>query len=322
MFQLDQCKDTWDTTFRARVSGHWSCWSQGLVLDETSFDCYKLHSRGPCEEEARLVYHRNETCPRTWCRPYPCPSPTVSTTNGSCVPPHSVCVNQPGKRYEADLWGEYSCQCSASLGFLEMEGQCYPQYLQGPCQEGQHVVRGERGEGECRQDSCFDVVTKNTSDKDWYQGPDGENCKSLIRLFFVRLVNSTSLTKEERMLYEKDPRYLRSSWCNVNLLSVGSCTHCNCVSGEVSKETGDCIETVKVEHKKRMFSFEKLQMFLDTLESETNNSVIETQGGDETEGSGEMEQSGDGNMDSSGDGQSDRGGRVDQKVWGKLNKTN
>lgn len=273
----NECREEWGERFEATSKVIRECWGRGLVTHDSNFECYTLNSQGPCEEGARIVYKENSTCPQTWCLPYTDQSSTFCSSSnveflGSCVDPEdpSLCEHHPGRRLVPDLWGIYSCQCSPSLGFLEIEGECHPKYLQGPCQKGDQVVRGSHGEGVCRHDSCFNFTTINSTMnyKDYYEGLGGI-CYNLLQLFYLRLESlKSSLSSDEILLFKNDSRFKTSSYEEATGLSFGACLETHCTCRMVSRNTGDCLETVKLDPNRfnEILDWDHLFEYLETVD--------------------------------------------------------
>jgi len=250
---LSDCERDWGHTsskqYMHRVERTQECWQKGMVLRDTDFLCYKLNSQGPCGASQRIAYTKS-VCPLTTCRLMtddsntPCLNNTISY-QGNCVDPEdpAVCGMVKGRRLVADLFGEYSCQCAASLGFLELEGKCWPRYLQGPCSQGNQVAKNSDGKVLCREDSCASLPGQPL-----VLGPR-DICYQLQWIFARFLLpNATQLfTQEERALFEEDKRIKNSSSFELNdpalRLPCGA-THCTCKN--VARTTGDCLEGVDI----------------------------------------------------------------------------
>ena len=251
------CHEDWGVgeVFEKRKERVEECWKRGKVVHFLNFKCYSLHSQGPCKEGERIVYTK-AVCPTTTCRIYTdslgdsCPGTTVSF-DGSCRDPTDpACGSVPGQRLMADIWGDYTCRCSSALGFLEVEGSCWPKYLQGPCGEGEQVARGQQGEGVCRPDQC--VVLRNaqttgngptaTRIHNFFLGP-GDICYNLS--FVTRKLAFPELTPAERLLISEDRRVKMHNMFEVTLLDGCAATHCTCK--HVTKLNGECIEEVEVD---------------------------------------------------------------------------
>jgi len=232
-----------------RVVRTQECWQKGMVLRDTDWLCYDLNSQGPCGFDQRIVYTRS-ICPLTTCRSYkddsntPCLNNTVSY-QGNCVNPEdpASCGLVAGRRLAADIFGEYSCQCSSSLGFLELEGKCWPRYLQGPCNHAEQVAKNGDGKVVCREDSCSSIL-----DQPLLLGP-GDICYQLGWIFHRFLLpNATRLfTLEEMTLFEEDKRITSTSIGLSDPVLRVPCgaTHCTCKN--VARTTGDCLEGIDID---------------------------------------------------------------------------
>ena len=243
------------------------CWQKGMVLRDTDWLCYELNSQGPCGLGQRIVYTKRcqpytshyeykpfcfpSVCPLTTCRLYkddsntPCSNNTISY-RGNCVNPKdpAACGMVEGRRLVPDLFGEYSCQCSSQLGFLELEGKCWPRYLQGPCEQGHQVAKSSEGKGICREDSCASLL-----EQPLFLGPR-DICFQLHWIFSkFFLPNATQVfTPEEMGLFEEDKRITNSSsieFSDPALRLPCGATHCTCKN--VARTTGDCLENVDID---------------------------------------------------------------------------
>ena len=150
-----------------------------------------------------------------------------------------------GRRLVADLFGEYSCQCSSPLGFLELEGKCWPRYLQGPCKQGYQVAKSSDGNVVCREDSCASLLDQQPL----FHGPR-DICYQLQWVFSkFFLPNATRLfTPEEKTLFEEDKRVTNSSSIELSdpaLRVPCGATHCTCKN--VARTTGECLEDVDID---------------------------------------------------------------------------
>ena len=184
---MGDCAEDWgeDAVFQNRMMAHASCWSSGQALYELTWTCSSLNTRGPCKEGERLVYKRT-LCPATECRFYP-EDPESGASGGQCT--------EPGQRMVADPYGDYSCQCDARLGFLELGGSCQPRYLQGSCQPGHQVTRDG-----CREDTCASL-SNTTMAKNWVLGPNNV-CFNLLELVYKATIRN--ITAKEKALFEGD----------------------------------------------------------------------------------------------------------------------
>merc|ERR1712106_359288 len=112
-----------------------ACWSESEVLFyplpfQVKFTCDPLHSSSPCTNVSRLVFS-NSDCAETTCWPYkdssgsPCSYPDISH-EGECKYPGdaTACGSILGRRLVPDLFGDYTCQCDRSIGFVEYSGSC------------------------------------------------------------------------------------------------------------------------------------------------------------------------------------------------------
>ena len=224
------------------------CWKRGEVVHFTDFKCYTLHSQGRCGAGERIVYTK-AICPTTTCRTYTdssdarCTADTV-TYDGLCRDPSdpAVCESVRGRRLLADFWGDYTCSCSSALGFLEVEGSCWPRYLQGPCREGEQVARNHQGEGVCRPDPCV-AVTNTTSKRGFFLGP-GEVCHHLSFIYTkFALPNATMLfTQEEISLVKGDARFQKPLEEVTASRVPCAATHCTCK--QLARTNGECLLNV------------------------------------------------------------------------------
>ena len=242
------CHEDWGVgeVFENRKERVEECWKRGKVVHFLNFKCYSLHSQGPCKEGERIVYTK-AVCPTTTCRIYTdslgdsCPGTTVSF-DGSCRDPTDpACGSVPGQRLMADIWGDYACRCSSALGFLEVEGSCWPRYLQGPCGEGEQVARGQQGEGVCRPDPCV-AFTTNTSKRGFFLGPGGV-CHHLTYIYSkFALPNATVLfTQDEISLVKGDARF-QKPWEDETALRVPNCSATHCTCKHKARTTGECLQ--------------------------------------------------------------------------------
>jgi hypothetical protein len=223
---MGDCEEDWgeEGVFQNRMMAHASCWSSGQALWDLLWTCSTLNTRGPCKEGERLVYKRTR-CPATKCRFYP--EDPESGASATCT--------EPGRRMVPDHFGDYSCQCDARLGFLELGGSCQPRYLQGSCQPGQQVTRGG-----CREDTCASL-NNATMAKDWVLGANNV-CFILLKLVYDATKATRNLTAEEKALFEGDGRVVESSYKEIVLFSAGgsSDTFSNCKN--VASLTGECLQ--------------------------------------------------------------------------------
>ena len=186
----------------------------------------------------------------------------------------SVCGMVAGRRLVADLFGEYSCQCSSELGFLELDGQCWPRYLQGPCEPGHQVAKNNSdGEVVCREDSCASFL-----DQPLFLGP-GDICYRLSHLIIGKfsLPNATDIfTPEEKALFEEDERIRNSSSIELSdpaLRIPCRATHCTCKN--VAKTTGDCLEGVDIDSERFDLEVDFFVNIVNFFNSSTVNQIKE-----------------------------------------------
>ena len=104
-----------------------------------------------------------------------------------------------------DVFGDYTCQCDRGIGFVQYNGECHAEYLQGPCEMGEQVVLREKG-AECMPNSC---------DKGKVRWSDGE-CYP----------------------YET-PNAVLSKLTNQDLIVTRFCTFCNCHEED---SRGSCLD--------------------------------------------------------------------------------
>ena len=139
------------------------CIKKGQVANYINFMCYDLNSEGGCGEGQRRVLIKGNNCAETKCinnkvnETIPCRDGEIAY-EGKCLKDgdRNVCLKAGrGRALHADLYGGVSCDCAVHYGFLEMDGECYPEYLQGKCPEGKHVRRMDGSfKGECMKHSC------------------------------------------------------------------------------------------------------------------------------------------------------------------------
>jgi len=191
---LDNCMESygnWELKRNITIA----CWNTGedFALINRNFQCKKLHSL--CEENGgRLVYVPKNGCAETTCRSYSdqegnvCHYPQVNHM-GNCVNPRDpeVCGSVMGKRLVPDLFGDYSCQCARGFGFLEYQGECYPEYRRGPCAENEQLMMSEAGQPRCAR-------VKNTECKEGQISWEDGNCCSVQ----IPSILYDHLTNEER----------------------------------------------------------------------------------------------------------------------------
>ena len=241
------CHEDWGVgeVFENRKERVEECWKRGKVVHFLNFKCYSLHSQGPCKVGERIVYTK-AVCPTTTCRIYTdslgdsCPGTTVSF-DGSCRDPTDpACGSVPGQRLMADIWGDYACRCSSALGFLEVEGSCWPRYLQGPCGEGEQVARDQQGEGVCRPDPCV-AFTTATGKQGFFLGPGGV-CHHLTYIYskFALPNASTLFTQDEISLVKEDAR-LQRPWDEVTA-SRAPCAATYCTCKQLARTNGECLQ--------------------------------------------------------------------------------
>jgi len=273
---LSDCEHDWGPTsskqYMHRVVRTQECWQKGMVLRDTDWLCYKLNSQGPCGPNQRIVYTKS-VCPLTTCALNPCANNTVSY-QGNCVDPEdpASCGIVEGRRLVADLFGEYSCQCASSLGFLELEGKCWPRYLQGPCSHGEQVAKSSDDKVLCREDSCASLLGQPL-----VLGPR-DICYQLSWIFSRFLLpNATRLfTPEEKTLFEEDKRITNSSSFELSdpalRLPCGA-THCTCKN--VARTTGDCLEGVDIVPERFDEEFDFFALLSSSFNSPTVNQIKE-----------------------------------------------
>ena len=251
---MDDCSMDWGTggPFQNRLRGWTHCWAEGRVLHDKDWQCYDLNSQGPCQEGERIVYIKDTVCPSTACRRYTdlsgdlCTDGTVSY-QGECTNPKdpAACAVIPGRRLEADPWGNYSCLCSSTLGFVELEGKCWPRYLQGPCALGDQVTKNREGEAVCREDTCT-PPSEALLATDFYLGP-GNVCFDLATIFSRLASEDFTFTREETDLVEKDPKIVNSPHHGEIVDTRGACAATHCTCKRFFNETGECEVEVEIE---------------------------------------------------------------------------
>jgi len=195
------------------------CWNSGKALKISSYSCTELN--GQCDEDGRFFYDPNSRCAHLRCKVYTdmdgtvCKFPEVSY-NGLCTDPFdkSICGSL-GRRLMPNIFGEYSCQCVRTLGFLEYQGSCYPEYLKGPCGEKEQLILTSSGP-ECKRNNCQNLEVE------WKDG-------SCVELQHVE--NFKLFTMDEIKVL--DPY-------NITALSVFS----NC--RVKAKETGECLKSMSL----------------------------------------------------------------------------
>ena len=139
------------------------CLKQGKITNYRSFECHNIISQGGCEKGERLVMVKGSQCPETECISNRDEQQTACNDgeivyNGKCLMNgnRNECVKDGlGRALYADIYGEVSCQCAVHRGFLELDGVCHLEYLQGGCPVGQQVRR-KNGTftGMCQQHGC------------------------------------------------------------------------------------------------------------------------------------------------------------------------
>ena len=189
-------------------------------------------------------------CPYTTCREYSDDKNTACSNNtisyqGKCLDPEdpASCGTVAGHRLVPNRFGEYSCQCASALGFLELDGKCWPRYLQGPCGHGYQVAKNNEGEVICRKDPCAQYT-----DQPLVLGPS-DICYQLRLIFSKFAVQDTArlYTAEETNLFEEDSRITNSSSIQLSdpaLRVPCSAVHCTCKN--VAKTTGACLEDADI----------------------------------------------------------------------------
>ena len=275
---MDDCTLDWGTgeAFEHRRKQTIWCWAEGRARYDKDWQCYDLNSQGPCEEGSRIVYMEGTVCPVTTCRRYTdlsgdlCTNGTISY-QGKCANPKdpAACGLILGRRLEADPWGNYSCQCSSTHGFVELEGKCWPRYLQGPCKMGEQVAKNSEGEVVCREDTCTPpsgalLIT------DFYLGP-GNVCFDLATIFSKLASANLAFTREEADLVEKDSKIVNSPHHGeiVDIRKTCAATHCTCK--RLFEETGECEEPVTINIER----FEEAFNILELVGLNFNSTVVE-----------------------------------------------
>lgn len=275
---VDDCNWDWGDgeAFQNRLKQTKWCWEEGRVLHDKDWQCYDLHSQGPCKEGERIVYREDTVCPSTACRKYtdlsgnPCTNGTISY-QGKCSDPKkpAACGEILGRRLEADPWGNYTCQCSSTLGFVEIEDKCWPRYLQGPCKEGSQVTKDRDGDGVCRKDTCA-PPSEAPLVTDFYLGP-GNVCHDLATIFSRLTSGKLIFTRDEAALVEKDPKVVKSPHHGAIVDTRGSCaaTHCTCKRS--FDENGECEEPVEINTER----FEEAFNILELVGQHFNSTIVE-----------------------------------------------
>lgn len=251
----NECGLDWGAgqAFEHRLNQTRWCLEEGRVLHDKDWQCYDLHTQGPCQEGERIVFMRGTVCPTTKCRRHTdllgelCTDGKVSH-QGQCADPmdKDFCGVVPGRRLEADPWGNYSCKCSSVLGFVELEGKCWPRFLQGPCQNGDQVTRGDNGEVLCREDSCRPQDGEFLQ-TDFYLGP-GDLCYDLVTIFSKLESENSSLTQEEQDLFRNDPKVVNSPHHGEFVdTRKTQCSGTFCTCKKSFDVTGECEEFVEID---------------------------------------------------------------------------
>ena len=262
-----------------------------MVVRDTDWKCYSLNSQGPCGPSQRIVYTKryqsNEVktkyllillslCPYTTCREYSDDKNTACSNNtisyeGKCLDPEdpASCGTVAGHRLVPNRFGEYSCQCASALGFLELDGKCWPRYLQGPCGHGYQVAKNNEGEVICRKDPCAQYT-----DQPLVLGPS-DICYQLRLIFSKFAVQDTArlYTAEETNLFEEDYRITNSSSIQLSdpaLRVPCSAVHCTCKN--VAKTTGACLEDADINPEIYDEEFDFLAL-INEFESPTVNQI-------------------------------------------------
>jgi len=232
------------------------CWSESEVLFYPEFTCYPLHSSSPCINGSRLVFS-NSDCAETTCRPYkdssgsPCSYPDISH-EGECKDPGdaTACGSILGRRIVPDLFGDYTCQCDRSIGFVEYGGSCQVEYLQGPCEKREQLVMMEK-EVQCVKNTC------SGGNVTW----SNEECYPFTDLTKVLPIKLTT----EEIAFVNGNYNLAS----LEPFSVGTFTNC------ANKDSnGDCLEKVKLPEVKKQededFLFLRSELFPEINENNMN----------------------------------------------------
>jgi len=105
------------------------CLSEDKIPHYTHWDeCYTVNSKESCDSSIqRLVI--DDSCP---------PFTKCQEVSGEVV--GATCDEGRIRRFGEDIFGKVSCMCSPLMGYLEWEdGECYHEYMQGPCKEGEQI---------------------------------------------------------------------------------------------------------------------------------------------------------------------------------------
>ena len=137
------------------------CLALHNIVSTLNYECYKANTKGGCKEGERLVVAKNISCV-TKCvankdeRGKPCQDDLIEY-KGKCkqIGSESACRSAGlGKRLQADLHGEVKCTCEADLGYIDVDGECYHEHMQGPCEEGEQLLRNGKKGWKCVKNTC------------------------------------------------------------------------------------------------------------------------------------------------------------------------
>ena len=119
------------------------CLKQNQVPDYTTLKCGNLNYQNGCKLGMRRVLHVTNECVSTKCISNISGSGTCKTGeipyNGRChkIGSSKVCSEQydliPKRILQADIFGNVSCNCLASNGFIQFGEDCYSESSLKPC---------------------------------------------------------------------------------------------------------------------------------------------------------------------------------------------
>ena len=129
----DNCSDITNKTRQVIKE----CLKSRKIVNMRTWGCHSPNRQGDCDPGERLVVTTQGVCKTTYCIDNkdadgrPCLDKEIAY-NGTCElwSTKHVCEGEGiGQRLYADLYGAVSCRCSVDLGYVDIDGICYQNWM-------------------------------------------------------------------------------------------------------------------------------------------------------------------------------------------------
>ena len=135
------------------------CLKEKKIVRLSKYDCHTLGSKGYCEQDGeKLFFDKNNPCGTGMCILFadkdgvPCREEEIAFQGECKLIKSTTACKEKGQILDYNLFGEVKCRCAERWGYIERDGNCYPQYFQGPCGDGRHLVKDDNNEeGRCEE---------------------------------------------------------------------------------------------------------------------------------------------------------------------------